>query len=129
MLKRTHICAAIWHEACCEIPIRHVAFGLGLLAGDCSFGGEVGNSASPKTKGMQMESLIDGLAEVRRERLIRTTVYPRLISQGKLTEGEASRRLDALLSAELLLQSMLSNWETVSQLIELPRHQTPKLRD
>ena len=76
-----------------------------------------------------MEKLIDGLSEVRRERLIRSTVYPRLISQGKLTEGEAHRRLEALLAAELLLQALLSNWNKVSQLLELPATLTPKLRD
>jgi len=66
-----------------------------------------------------MESLIDGLSEVRRERLIRSTVYPRLVASGKLTQPEADRRLAALLSAERFLQALVAHWERVSQLIEL----------
>ena len=68
-----------------------------------------------------METLIDGLSEVRRERLIRTTVYPRLVTQGKLTQAEADRRLSALLWAERYLQMLVSHWEKVCAVAELPQ--------
>jgi hypothetical protein len=66
-----------------------------------------------------MESLIDGLAEVRRERLIRQTVYPRLVAAGKLTQAEADRRASALMGAERFLQMLLSHWDRFSSLVEL----------
>jgi hypothetical protein len=79
----------------------------------------VGNSALEKRKAKGMESLIDGLAEVRRERLVRSSLYPRLVASGKLTQNEADRRLSALVSAERYLQCILSHWEKVSSLVEL----------
>jgi hypothetical protein len=99
--------------------VWHFTFGLGLPADGASFGGEVGNSASHKTKGKRMDSLIDGLAEVRRERLIRQTVYPRLVTTGKLTQAEASRRMSALESAERWLQCLIRNYDRASQVLDL----------
>ena len=58
-----------------------------------------------------MESLIDGLAEVRRERLVRQSVYPRLVLNGKLTQAEADRRLNALKWAEAYLNRLVQHWD------------------
>ena len=66
-----------------------------------------GNSAHRKTKGKKMETVKDALNEVRRERLVRTTVYPRLVAAGKLTQGEAHRRLTSLQWAEAHLAAIL----------------------
>ena len=65
-----------------------------------------------------MTTVTDGLVEVRRERLVRQTVYPRLVAQGKLTFGEAGRRMNALVAAEYWLGKLVADWDRVSVLIE-----------
>lgn len=47
----------------------------------------------------------DAVAEVRRELMIRAAVYPKLVDQGKLTQGEADRRMQALRYAQAILES------------------------
>jgi hypothetical protein len=43
-----------------------------------------------------MDELDQSRIEVERELTVRRAVYPRLIEQGKLTQGEADRRMRAL---------------------------------
>ena len=43
-----------------------------------------------------MSDIEMGRIEVERELTVRRSVYPRLVEQGKLTQGEADRRMRAL---------------------------------
>ena len=63
-----------------------------------------------------MEALRDAIVEVRRECTIRSTVYPRLVAAGKLTQSEADRRLASLADAEAFLLKLLRHWDTVQRL-------------
>lgn len=101
-----------------RVTSGHADLGLASHAAALHALGVVGNSAPNETKGIRMESLIDGLAEVRRERLIRESVYPRLVAQGKLTQKEADRRASSLVAAERYLQMLVSHWEKVSSIID-----------
>jgi len=47
-------------------------------------------------KGIRMNELVQALTEVEREVQVRQHVYPRLVFTGKLTQGEADRRMQAL---------------------------------
>jgi hypothetical protein len=64
-----------------------------------------------------MKQLIEAIAEVRRERTVRQSVYPRLVSGGKLTEAEAQRRADALSTAEVYLRRLSQRPDWVAALI------------
>lgn len=64
-----------------------------------------------------MEAVIDALAEVRRERLVRQSVYPRLVTNGKLTQTEADRRLYALKWAEAYLHRLVQHWAEVDEIM------------
>ena len=64
-----------------------------------------------------MEAVIDALAEVRRERLVRQSVYPRLVTNGKLTQAEADRRLYALKWAEAYLHKLVQHWPEVDAVL------------
>lgn len=48
--------------------------------------------------------LTDAIVEVQRELQVRGYVYPKLVAQGKLTQGEATRRMEALRFAQMLLR-------------------------
>ena len=52
-----------------------------------------------------MNELRDAMLEVERELLVRQRVYPRLVEQGKLTQGEADRRTRSLRQALYFLES------------------------
>ena len=54
-----------------------------------------------------MEDLRDAIVELERELQVRRNVYPRLILNGKLTRGEADRRMKALRCALYCLQHAL----------------------
>lgn len=43
-----------------------------------------------------MASMIDARVEIARELQVREHVYPKLVQQGKLTAGEADRRMRSL---------------------------------
>jgi hypothetical protein len=74
------------------------------------------NHARPQTKGKQMNELEEAIAEVRRERTIRASVYPRLVMVGKLTQAEADRRLAHLGWAHAFLTKLQRNWDLVCKL-------------
>lgn len=63
-----------------------------------------------------MNELEEAIAEVRRERTIRASVYPRLVMVGKLTQAEADRRLAHLGWAQAFLHKLHRNWHLVSKL-------------
>lgn len=63
-----------------------------------------------------MEELKAAIAEVRRERTVRASVYPRLVDLGKLTQAEADRRASALLWAEAYLHKLMLNWQAISEM-------------
>jgi hypothetical protein len=52
-----------------------------------------------------MNDIRTALTEVERELLVRQRVYPRLVDQGKLTQGEADRRTHALRLAIYYLEA------------------------
>jgi hypothetical protein len=52
-----------------------------------------------------MHDIRIALTEVERELLVRQRVYPRLVDQGKLTQGEADRRTHALRLAIYYLEA------------------------
>lgn len=62
-----------------------------------------------------MNELISSRVEVERELTVRRSVYPRLVEQGKLTQGEADRRMRALRHVLYLLD----------RVADLPTDNTP----
>ena len=52
----------------------------------------------------RMKALTDGIIEVQRELQVRRHVYPKLVLTGKLTAGEADRRMQALAHVLRLLE-------------------------
>lgn len=46
-----------------------------------------------------MRSVSETLVELSRELNVRATVYPRLVFQGKLSQGEADRRIECIQAA------------------------------
>jgi len=67
-----------------------------------------------------MQILIDAIEEVRRERMVRTQIYSRLVAVGKLTQNEADTRASRLCWAQAFLQKMLRHWDEVSEWTDLP---------
>ena len=63
-----------------------------------------------------MDELTDAIVEVKRELVVRKTVYPRLVFAGKLTQFEADRREAALGWAVAYLLKLKRNWEAVCKL-------------
>lgn len=51
-----------------------------------------------------MHEIREALVEIERELLVRSKVYPKLVEQGKLSQGEADRRMRALRYAIYLLE-------------------------
>jgi len=74
------------------------------------------NSARPKMKGQVMNELVEAMNEVRRERTIRASVYPRMVACGKLSQSEADRRLATLGWAQAFLYKLSLNPDLLSLL-------------
>lgn len=56
-----------------------------------------------------MNELSEAMNEVRRERTVRASVYPRMVACGKLTQAEADRRLAHLGWAQAYLYKLSLN--------------------
>lgn len=56
-----------------------------------------------------MKELIEAVVEIQRELTVRRTVYPKLVLAGKLTQGEADRRLHAMRCALYYLETALAD--------------------
>lgn len=55
-----------------------------------------------------MNEVREALGELERELRVRGSVYPRMVAQGKLTQGEADRRLRAMRYAVYLVDAALN---------------------
>ena len=118
-----------WHAACYRVPILFSCSGLSAGGPALHTTPRPSNHARPQQKGMIMEEVIDALQEVRRERLMRKSLYPRLISSGKLSQEEADRRLYCMAWAEAYLRKLVENWATVDQIINHHTPTTPTMTD
>lgn len=76
-----------------------------------------------------MKQLQEAISEVRRERTVRQSVYPRLVFAGKLTEAEAERRANALEWAEVFLRRLARRPDLVADLHSNQPHTTPQRHD
>lgn len=72
-----------------------------------TIGPQRGHHGHAQTKGKRMMEIREALAELQREARIRSGVYPRLVTQGKLSQGEADRRTKALRYALYLVEATL----------------------
>jgi hypothetical protein len=60
-----------------------------------------------------MSSLTEAVVEIERELQVRRNVYPRLVFNGKLTQGEADRRMRAMRTALYYLATVTCTEDTV----------------
>jgi len=59
-----------------------------------------------------MKGIREGIVEVQRELQVRRHVYPKLVLTGKLTAGEADRRMQALAHVLRLLERVAGDHTT-----------------
>ena len=53
-----------------------------------------------------MTNIGKAIAEIRREKQVRSHVYPKLVDQGKITQEEADRRMEALNYAQIVCEQV-----------------------
>lgn len=83
----------------------------------------------PKRKTYIMSMIRAATNEVRREMTVRKNVYPKMVSNGKLSEFEAGRRLIAMDTALAILEKLDHRPDIARQLGLLPDEPTPNARD
>jgi hypothetical protein len=124
MLRRTRILVAGWHADCSPVTIRHAHIPVANGATKFNTGSRSGNSAVPNEKGYDMQTLVDAILEVKRELQVRSRVYPRMVADGRLSQQEANRREDAMLSALRWLEK-LRDGDTGTQPVDPETTHTP----
>lgn len=129
MLRKLCLTVGEWQETCFTVGVTQALGQVDLLALGGKNTPRSAELTDDRTKGKNMEELIAAVAEIRRERTVRATVYHRLVENGKLTQAEADRRAAALSWAEAYLRKLMVHWHAVQALDAKRTPEPPPITD